>query len=563
MENHPLVYALPDDSIEIQISNHLAGQFDWLISYPAVTPATVHGASHPDNGSKTVANSDRKTVFGCNLLTRETRAGTNAVNVEHSVANRYTFLATPLEGGDAHYRLSHIAQGSEGQEGEANMALHQQASFLQQSAGKNEIARQKVSPCAMPSSERSNSFLNQSSRGSSFSHALIEDSLEEIDRLEDQLEAVTAATGSEHRPSEQKRSAIPNTHASSSDKKDKAAKRVTISIGQSATVRLRPKEKVRPALRRASSLTLRENASVLDPVQEQKAIIPITKAKPSSTRPPAIRTPVKSTKALTIPSKYELPGEAVAKRLKEQREARQAQQAEAQRAAAAPIKTRSTKPLTKPTFELPGEAISRRKREEREAKRRAQEEEERKRREFKARPIMHNASANYSVRDTFASRARQGKMTEEPLLEEIDVRRSKRLSTPAGYPTLHPVTTFVASLPFRGRNPVILPVADANRGNSSSTAASTSGLRSSLSFEDAAHQKVRGKEVFLRDNSLTSIRERERRERETATKLAREQAAERSRAASREWAEKKRQKEQRERLQQEINRVRKQQTSTS
>ncbi len=42
------------------------------------------------------------------------------------------------------------------------------------------------------------------------------------------------------------------------------------------------------------------------------------------------------------------------------------------------------------------------------------------------------------------------------------------------------------------------------------------------------------------DNSLTEDRERERRERENATRLAREQAAERSRQSSRDWAEKQR-----------------------
>ena len=59
-----------------------------------------------------------------------------------------------------------------------------------------------------------------------------------------------------------------------------------------------------------------------------------------------------------------------------------------------------------------------------------------------------------------------------------------------------------------------------------------------VSAEDAAQQKVRGREIFSRDNnSFTAERERERREREQAAKLARQEAAERSRALGREWKE--------------------------
>ncbi len=76
-------------------------------------------------------------------------------------------------------------------------------------------------------------------------------------------------------------------------------------------------------------------------------------------------------------------------------------------AVAASPRPRSSKPPTVSTFELPGEAISRRKREEREARLRAQEEEERRRREFKARPVRSSIVPNTLPRETVASRARQ------------------------------------------------------------------------------------------------------------------------------------------------------------
>lgn len=150
--------------------------------------------------------------------------------------------------------------------------------------------------------------------------------------------------------------------------------------------------------------------------------------------------------------RFELPGDA-----------RQAlQQAEALKAAqASPVRRR---PLARPTFELPGEAISRRKREERDARLRAQEDEERRRREFKVRPVRHSLGpATPQPRDTAASRVRQTRLSKSP------------------------------------------PPRDA------------AGKRGSLSTAELELQRRRGRDV-----------------------VAREQAAARSRTASREWADKKR-----------------------
>jgi hypothetical protein len=51
-------------------------------------------------------------------------------------------------------------------------------------------------------------------------------------------------------------------------------------------------------------------------------------------------------------------------------------------------------------------------------------------------------------------------------------------------------------------------------------------------------QKERGKIIYNRDAKATEEIERERKEREAIAKKAREDAAERGRQASREWAEK-------------------------
>lgn len=544
--SHPLVDVEVDDSIHNQVRKHLAGQFEWLVSYPAPSSTANPGNIRPHNSDCATAGPDEKTLFGCTLLSRRRGSASNPSTGGHPEANRYEFLATPLQG---HAQdLAELTGESAGQEEVSNMAVSHTTTFLQAPSefpGKVELDDRAISPSITHSSTKSDTMTDQPSPAGSFSHSRIEDSLEELDRLEDQLEAIAAATHSEQGANLERRKSILGGQGAPSEKKDRAAKRVTIALGQSATVRVKPSDKARPALRRSNSLTFHEKDLELDPTREQKAVIPLTKAKPSATRAPGARTPVKSTKAPTIPN-FELPGEAVARRLKEQREARQAQQAEAQKAAAAnaSVRVKASKPLTKPNFELPGEAISRRKREEREAKLKAEEEEARKRREFKARPVMHSASSNSLVRDTAASRARQNKISEDTLQEQANAKQSKRLSATIGRSAGASWAANSMTLPARGRNSFILPVDDANRAASSSTAASTSGKRSSVSFEDVVHQRARAKEIFVRDNSYSSSRDREKRERETSARLAREQAAERSRAASREWAEKKRQKEQ-------------------
>lgn len=105
--------------------------------------------------------------------------------------------------------------------------------------------------------------------------------------------------------------------------------------------------------------------------------------RPVSLLPP--KEPNRSNKPVPLPT-FELPGEAVARRLKEQREARNARR-EAGEMTLQPTRTvsapriKSSKAVTVSNFELPGEAYSRRKKEAHDAKLKAQEEEERKRRE--------------------------------------------------------------------------------------------------------------------------------------------------------------------------------------
>ncbi|PQE19143.1 carboxylesterase family protein [Rutstroemia sp. NJR-2017a BBW] len=199
-------------------------------------------------------------------------------------------------------------------------------------------------------------------------------------------------------------------------------------------------------------------------------------------------------------------------------------------------KVKSTKPLTKPTaFELPGEALSRRKKEAHEAKLKAQEEEERKRREFKARPISTTFSSRTLPRDTAASRARQSKVGESSEVANLTV--SKRSSIIGAHRPSIPDLQRANSSATRTRVQVQQPV---RKPSPSHHGPAMSGLamQRTVSEADVVLQRRRAKELYDRDAKLEEEMKREKEEREAAAKRSREEAAERGRQASREWAEK-------------------------
>ncbi|UPK98183.1 hypothetical protein LCI18_009118 [Fusarium solani-melongenae] len=528
-ENHPLLNFKVEESPHQRYQDHLAGQFDWLLACPApVGYASDHGSS--DDGE------NETKVYGCNLLSRETLPNSSAI----PSTDTFSLLATPLTltecsslGFDYSQLLDH----------QLNMSLvppplyesHQNPPLKVPEVV--EVREQAVSPSLTLISERSSSYSN-SSRNGSFSIPRIEDSLEELDKLEDELEAIDAVT-------QPRRIASPVNGSSSSkhleppstSKKANISKRVSIA-GMSATVRVKPSAKSAPALRRSTSLVFRDKKQDEAPEAAPKLRSQPSRGRLSISQSASLHAPIKSTKPPTVPN-FELPGEAVARRLKEQREARRAQ-ADSQKAYVPPPRPKSSKPPTKANFELPGEAFSRRKREEREARLKAQEEEERKKREFRARPVRTSITPASIPRETIASLARQGKLPQEDDGAKHE-NKTKRLSV-TGSRAVHPSEAKPSH--GRGRLSTATSREDLSRGTSTS-GGSASGKRATLTAEEAHQLKLRGKEIFQRDNtSFQRDREREKRDREAATRLAREKAAERSRIASREWAEKKKRKEQ-------------------
>ncbi|KAF6838845.1 carboxylesterase family protein [Colletotrichum musicola] len=535
-----------DSRIKLSIARHQAGQYDFVLSVRGPESSAARNELPPDLGKSTLN-------FGCNVLVLRGKT----VCCQGKPANAYTILATPLGDEDVNQGVSELQL-----EG-ATMAVPEPvvrvasptptAEVLLSKARQSSVTtkvvegtQQDSSPTVVEhpqdrvvsvSSEDSGQMPlmphTPSRSTSASSQSRIEDSVEALDRLEEELEAVDAAISPSK--SRQTRAATHESTAAGD-----AAVRRSGSImrrAQPASVGNKSSSSVKRGVPRKSVVTAKEDGGSPAKTPARKPTV----SRPTSLLPP--KPPVRSSKPPTKPS-FELPGEAVARRIKEQREARLAQQAQEKSVAAAlPQRTRSTKAPTRPNFELPGEAISRRKREEREARLKAQEEEERRRREFKARPIKANLASTSYPRETATSRARQnkgldtsevGKATENPS------RRSSVLGAPRAS-LARPTSTKSPQTRGRGTSQASAST-QVSRATSTSTS-SMSGKRSTLSAEDLEQQKMRGKEVFERDNCYLEDKERERRERELNAKLAREEAAERSRQASRGWAEKQRRKQ--------------------
>ncbi|KAF5985212.1 hypothetical protein FCOIX_2189 [Fusarium coicis] len=539
-DSFELLDAVPEESIESSDSDTAPsgpsaltsheltsqGQFEWLVAFP------VPASTTKDHGSSDDSENDHHdveiAVHGCTLLSRRPGPAGN------SKADVFNLLATPL------IAEEYMALGFD--PSQAKMALPPPPAYeLHQNVPLKvpEVIEtvEPVSPSLTLISERGSSYAG-SSRTGSFSVPRIEDSFEELDKLEDELEAIKAFTQPQRIPVLEN-AAPSNKHLEppSTSKKPTVSKRASV-IGMSSTVRIKQTERPQLPLRRSTSLVFRDKKQ--DDADSTPDLKPQTaRGKLANSHSAPLKVPVKSTKPPTVP-KFELPGEAVSRRLKEQREARRAQQAEAQKAYAPPPRPKSSKPLTKPNFELPGEAISRRKREEREARLKAQEEEEQKKREFKARPVRHSLMPGSIPRETITSLARQGKLPQDDVTKTSASTKAKRMSMQGPRP---PTLSEAPISQSRGRLSTATSREDLSRATSTSTG-SGGGKRTTLTAEEAYQLRLRGKEIFQRDNtSFTRDRERERREREEATRLAREQAAERSRIASREWAEKKRRKE--------------------
>lgn len=435
--SHPLTSLNHDTDVPDQVVKHLAGQFKWLMVYPAPTG---------DDPSPDQASSGQSVVYGCNFVRRSMAQQDDAQQ-----NGSYAFVATPFK--EVELAPADAADGF-CESIVSSARPHQHPGRPLKALELVRLVERALSPSASVLGDGSSSYVHGSARARPPSRSRIEDSLEEMDKLqdelEDELEAVNAATLPRIMISPTEKGFVPSPttpctrRTSCTISKDAAAS----SLQQSATVRIKPSEKTKPKTRRAASLTMRAGKAA----EAEAKGTPLSRGDSKAT-PTTPNTATKSTKPLTVP-KFELPGDAVARRLREQRLARQAQQAEAQqKAQTCSPKPRTRRTLAKPSFELPGEAISRRKREEREAKLRAEEEEDRKKREFKARPMRASNGSATLPRATMASRGRQAR----PAQGEAGVRadKTRRASTQLSRTTARGADSF-KSLPGRNKGSVML-----------------------------------------------------------------------------------------------------------
>ncbi|ODA82548.1 hypothetical protein RJ55_01055 [Drechmeria coniospora] len=531
---HILTTLGPDPNIQEQVERHLAGQYDYILRYPLQAISTPAHASSRDGGNPQVASESK--LYGCNFVGRRpqgesaSRYGDGAKSADLSY-----FIATPVKAN------TYMLFGLDGRKDKIELF----EPLVPQGGGASRVSeflgqiQEALSPCHSPTSDRSDRSDNITAASShpvsswpaSVSVPPADNSLEEQEELDEKQKAIKASkavpAGKQSKPTPK----TPSGQASSTVLKRSSH----LGQGQSATVRVTQAGKMKPVMPRPASVEVgdqRPERRINSPAQ-QRASSSLSRVKLAAIRPASrMSLPVKSTKPLTVPN-FELPGEAVARRLREQRDAREAKQAEALRASAPPPRPKISRPLARPTFELPGEAISRRKREVREARLKAEEAEERRRREFKARPIRHSMGPTTMPRDTVTSLARQHRGSDDSGISMAGSMKGKRMSLRMPLPN-----SCAATHPTQGRGSATAVPDDASR----TATASTGSSKGSSSTSEAGQQRLRDRKLATRDSINGRGQERERLEREAAVKASRAQAAERSRIAGREWAEKMRRK---------------------
>lgn len=252
--------------------------------------------------------------------------------------------------------------------------------------------------------------------------------------------------------------------------------------------------------RRITSNTSNANPSKPEAKHKKETVIPHSKPRPVSlsfpTPPPAAR----STKAPTK-STFQLPGEAVAAKLKAAREER--------------LKREAAAASSKPATEKKDAAAD-------------------KKPAFKARPAPNMAKQVPSVRQTAASRAR------ESIMNPSSTTAPKTTGT--GTSSSHKRSNTVATTrprPSTTPAPPQLTVPKRPRPSSMQIPSSSGGAQRNPSAGSGSGT-AKGKEVYARAAAAKNAAEAEKREKEDAARKARAAAAERGRQASREWAEKQR-----------------------
>lgn len=537
--DHDLVRAARRfDSNEDVFEKHRKKQFQWVLSLPA--SAASNSDHSPEGISDPAAHhtpgEGGRQYFGCNLLTWTKSTGKED-QLPGDPEDKYLLLATPIDLKPDQTNTAHIDCTTH-----EFRVLQQEPQSIEMAAAQGmntpsgaTKSAYRPSPLSATSaqwsataeaSEDSDNTLTIDTRPEVKSPlSTIGDSFEELDQLEDEIEAIANAARQ-----------VKFDDRRVQDAQAPAAIRPAQKSPGRPQVKANVSSRRSPARNASSVLGSDKDVSQTPPAATLRKV-----TRPASLAPPK---PIqKARKQPTIPT-FELPGERVARELKEKKAARLSMQLDAQKAAevSPPQRTRSirsSKPPTVPNFELPGERYSRQKKERLEKKLKEEEEEARRRRQFKARPSPANAAP--TIRSTFTSRQRQtiGGPSEQASAfapragsspKAGAAKRQSVTMTPMAMRTASIASTSTISTTGRGRTSSVGSSHVSTRATSSSGGSVTSaGKRSILSIEEIQQQKARGRQIYTRDNTVGQARAREEQDRKEAIKLARQKYAEMSR----------------------------------
>ncbi|KAF2200439.1 hypothetical protein GQ43DRAFT_472706 [Delitschia confertaspora ATCC 74209] len=413
-------------------------------------------------------------------------------------------------------------------------------------------------PCEEEASPITTPTTPKSSATSPKSPMRLEESFEAIDALEEAIEEVGKAiptVKAESKPKSPRKARLDaratlNTHAKTANadtakKMQPAASRISRNPTTTQSLKpIKPLKPVAPAVKvlRIPSQTV-EKASVphassvrvpssKQPQESQKRVASGTtdylasKRRPISLSFPTPPPPPKSARPPTKPT-FQLPGEAVAAKLKAAKEARKKREEEAAKFKA-----------------------------EKEARLKKEQDEASKKPTFKARPVPpRKIVSTVPVKQTAASKARlaamQGvKPSEDNKLSSFTSAaptRSSSISTASvtKRQSTVPSSRLASSTSRPGPtaasiNRLSMAVPRMSTAPRQSTVPTAAATKTTPTPAEVATQRVKGREVFNRDKLEKERIEKEKREKEEAAKRARAEAAERGRIASREWAEKQR-----------------------
>ncbi|EGP82985.1 uncharacterized protein MYCGRDRAFT_111542 [Zymoseptoria tritici IPO323] len=338
------------------------------------------------------------------------------------------------------------------------------------------------------------------------------DAISALDELDDAVEKIAAQVpevqNSPQKPKAKSQRPVPAVRTTKASQA-----RISLAHGPKDTPRAPAMGRPRQSLamsqtdskRITSTSSIKSNDSTTDaPAEKKEIVIPHSKPRPFSMSFPTPPPPPKSSKAPTQ-STFQLPGEAVAAKLKAAKEAR----------------------LQKET-------------------------EEQKKKVFKARPAPSMTSKPV-VRQTSASKARESLMTgvKPTPAPSASHRRAASLASSrlAGRTSVVSKPTPSAGIAKKSSTPsftqpISVPkrastsMATLHRPRPSTALSSKSNPAGAAALGNRSNSTSKGKEVFNRAANAKNSAEQQKKEKEEAAKKARAEAAERSRALSREWAEK-------------------------